>query len=195
MLFNMFLPMYFTILKGHKTTIFGGERKKIYCKLYFFLYSTFFIVLTYKAMKVEKIQMIGFKSFVDKMEFTFETGITGIVGPNGVGKSNICYAFRWVLGEQNARSLRGSRMEDVIFHGSKDRSPVGMSEISILFDNEDGFIPLEYKQIEETRRLYRSGESEYFFNRMPCRLKDINETFMDTGIGMAFYSVLEQGQI
>jgi len=145
-------------------------------------------------MKIEKIHIQGFKSFVDKVELVFEQGITAVIGPNGCGKSNVCDAFRWVLGEQNARSLRGARMEDIIFHGSRSRSAVGMSEVSLLFNNEQGMIPLDYKQIEITRRLYRSGESEYFINKTPCRLKDIVESFMDTGVGMSFYSVWSRGK-
>ncbi|ORJ55822.1 chromosome segregation protein SMC [Geothermobacter hydrogeniphilus] len=149
-------------------------------------------------MKIKRLEIIGFKSFVDKVVLDFQQGVTGVVGPNGCGKSNIVDAIRWVMGEQNARSLRGKSMEDVIFGGSETRKPHGMAEVSLIFDNEDGLAPpafAEYAEIMVTRRLYRSGESDYLLNKTPCRLLDIAELFMDTGVGRRAYSIIEQGKI
>ncbi|MFK5926993.1 MAG: chromosome segregation protein SMC, partial [Desulfuromusa sp.] len=140
----------------------------------------------------------GFKSFVDKVSLDFEPGITGVVGPNGCGKSNIVDAIRWAMGEQNARHLRGRMMEDVIFGGSETRKPHGVAQVSITFDNRAGLCPAIYKDVAEimvTRRLYRSGESEYLINKTPCRLLDITELFMDTGVGARAYSIIEQGKV
>lgn len=139
--------------------------------------------------------MQGFKSFADKTELEFDKGITAIVGPNGSGKSNVSDAIRWVMGEQSAKSLRGSRMEDVIFSGTQNRNPLGFAEVSIILDNSDKSLPLEFSEAVVTRRVHRSGESEYFINKIPCRLKDIHELFMDTGIGREGYSVVGQGKI
>ena len=149
-------------------------------------------------MKIKELDIIGFKSFVERTTLAFEPGITAIVGPNGCGKSNIVDAIRWVMGEQSPRHLRGKDMEDVIFGGSEGRKPLGMAEVSILFSNEDGNAPEEYREYGEimvTRRLFRSGESDYLINKVPCRLKDITELFMGTGIGTRAYSIVEQGQI
>ncbi|MBI4744979.1 MAG: AAA family ATPase, partial [Deltaproteobacteria bacterium] len=149
-------------------------------------------------MKIKELDIIGFKSFVESTTLSFEPGITAIVGPNGCGKSNIVDAIRWVMGEQSPRHLRGKDMEDVIFGGSEGRKPLGMAEVSILFSNEDGNAPEEYREYGEimvTRRLFRSGESDYLINKVPCRLKDITELFMGTGIGTRAYSIVEQGQI
>src|SRR3989304_2393454 len=149
-------------------------------------------------MKIKKLEIQGFKSFVDKTSFIFPKGITAIVGPNGCGKSNIVDAIRWVLGEQNARHLRGKVMEDIIFNGSESRKPVGMSEVVLTLSNDEGIAPAAYvnfSEIEIARRLYRSGESEYYINKVPGRLKDIVELFTDTGIGTRAYSIIEQGQI
>ncbi len=150
------------------------------------------------AMKIKRLEIIGFKSFVDKAELDFQQGVTGVVGPNGCGKSNIVDAIRWVMGEQSAKNLRGKSMEDVIFGGSETRKPHGMAEVSLIFDNEDGLAPAafaEYSEIMVTRRLYRSGESDYLLNKTPCRLLDIAELFMDTGVGRRAYSIIEQGKI
>jgi len=149
-------------------------------------------------MRIKRLEIIGFKSFVDKVEIDFQDGVTAIVGPNGCGKSNIVDAIRWAMGEQSARNLRGRSMEDVIFNGSESRKPHGMAEVSIIFDNEDGLAPpafAKYAEIMVTRRLYRSGESEYLLNKTPCRLLDIAELFMDTGVGRRAYSIIEQGKI
>ncbi|OGP10167.1 MAG: chromosome segregation protein SMC [Deltaproteobacteria bacterium RIFCSPLOWO2_12_FULL_43_16] len=149
-------------------------------------------------MKIKKLEVHGFKSFVDKSVLVFPKGVTGIVGPNGCGKSNIVDAIRWVLGEQNARHLRGKLMEDIIFNGSESRKPIGMSEVVLTLSNEEGIAPAAYvnfTEIEIARRLYRSGESEYYINKVQCRLKDIVDLFTDTGIGTRAYSIIEQGQV
>jgi chromosome segregation protein len=149
-------------------------------------------------MKISKLSIIGFKSFMDKLEIAFPMGISAIVGPNGCGKSNIVDAIRWAMGEQSAKQLRGRQMEDVIFNGAGDYKPYGMAEVSVIFENGDGSFPLEfsdYTEISVTRRLYRSGESEYLINSVPCRLKDIQEIFMDTGLGNKAYSIIGQGKI
>lgn len=141
------------------------------------------------------MELKGFKSFADKTVVDFQTGITGIVGPNGSGKSNISDAIRWVLGEQSAKSLRGSKMEDIIFNGTDKRKAVNYAEISMILDNTDGKFPLEYREVIVTRRVFRTGESEYYINKTACRLKDIKELFMDTGIGAEGYSIIGQGKI
>ncbi|MCM2358921.1 MAG: chromosome segregation protein SMC [Geobacteraceae bacterium] len=149
-------------------------------------------------MKIKRLEIIGFKSFVDRVSLDFPQGITAVVGPNGCGKSNIVDAIRWVMGEQSARNLRGKSMEDVIFGGCESRKPLGMAEVSLVFSAEDGRVPakyLNYSEIQVTRRLYRDGESEYLLNKTPCRLMDIAELFMDTGVGARAYSIIEQGRI
>src|SRR5688572_16071199 len=149
-------------------------------------------------MRLEKLDICGFKSFADKTTIRFGEGITGVVGPNGCGKSNIVDAIRWVMGEQSARHLRGGSMQDVIFNGSEKRGPMGMAEVTLTFENDGKLIPAEYSQVGEiqvTRRLYRDGESDYEINKTPCRLKDINDLFLGTGIGTKAYSIIQQGQI
>lgn len=149
-------------------------------------------------MKIKKISIHGFKSFVDKTTLEFSSGTSGIIGPNGCGKSNIVDAIRWVIGEQNPRHLRGKSMEDVIFNGSDTRKPLGMAEVVLTFSNEDGNAPARYAgftEIEISRRLYRSGESEYYINKVQSRLRDIIDLFTDTGIGTKAYSIVEQGQV
>ena len=146
-------------------------------------------------MRLKKLELYGFKSFPERTEIVFKEGITAIVGPNGSGKSNIADAVRWVLGEQNARTLRGASMQDVIFGGTQRRKPLSYCEVSLVFDNEDKSLPLEYSEILVTRRVYRSGESEYFLNRSSCRLKDVIDLFRDTGIGKEGYSIIGQGRI
>lgn len=149
-------------------------------------------------MRIKRLDIGGFKSFVDKASLDFQQGITGIVGPNGCGKSNVVDAIRWVMGEQSAKNLRGKSMEDVIFGGSELRKPVGMAEVSMVLSTDDGRVSakyLGYHEIQVTRRLYRDGESEYFINKTPCRLMDITELFMDTGVGARAYSIIEQGKI
>ena len=146
-------------------------------------------------MYFKQISMHGFKSFADPTSVKFDLGITAIVGPNGCGKSNILDALRWALGEQSAKTLRGSHMQDVIFNGSGGRPPTGMAEVSLVFDNADGQLPVDFSEVEVTRRVYRSGESEYLMNKASCRLRDVQELFMDTGIGTSAYSLIGQGKI
>ncbi len=149
-------------------------------------------------MKIKRVDILGFKSFVDKVSLDFQQRITGVVGPNGCGKSNIVDAIRWAMGEQNARNLRGRAMEDIIFGGSESRKPHGMAEVSIIFDNSAKICPEAYRDYAEimvTRRLYRNGDSEYLINKTPCRLLDITELFMDTGVGARAYSIIEQGKV
>lgn len=146
-------------------------------------------------MYLKKIEVQGFKSFANKLVFEFDNGITGIVGPNGSGKSNIADAVRWVLGEQSAKQLRGSKMEDIIFAGTQARKPVSFAAVSLTIDNADHQLDIDYDEVTVTRRVFRSGESEYLLNGSNCRLKDINELFYDTGIGKEGYSIIGQGQI
>lgn len=146
-------------------------------------------------MYLKSIEVHGFKSFANKIVLEFHDGITGIVGPNGSGKSNVADAVRWVLGEQSAKQLRGAKMEDVIFSGTQTRKPLGYAFVAITLDNSDHKLPIEYEEVTVARRVYRSGESEYLINGAPCRLKDVNELFMDTGIGKEGYSIIGQGQI
>ena len=146
-------------------------------------------------LHLKKLELQGFKSFPDKTEIKFEDNITAIVGPNGSGKSNISDAIRWVLGEQSIKNLRGSKMEDVIFSGTRRRKALSFAEVSIYFDNGDRTIPIEYNEVVVTRRMFRSGESEYYLNKSACRLKDIRAMFMDTGIGKDGYSIIGQGRI
>ncbi len=142
-------------------------------------------------MYLSKLEIIGFKSFAQKVSLSFDSGISAIVGPNGCGKTNIVDAIRWVLGEQRYSALRSEKMEDVIFNGTKNRKPLGMAEASLVIENNKGILPSEYTQVTIGRRVYRSGESEYLLNKIPCRLKDILDLFMDTGMGADAYSVIE----
>ena len=146
-------------------------------------------------MYLKNIEVHGFKSFAQKINFEFHNGITGIVGPNGSGKSNVGDAVRWVLGEQSAKQLRGGNMQDVIFSGTELRKPLSFASVAITLDNSDHKLPVEFNEVTVTRRLYRSGESEYLINGSNCRLKDIQEMFYDTGIGKEGYSIIGQGQI
>ena len=146
-------------------------------------------------MYLKRLDLQGFKSFPEKVKLEFNPGVTAVVGPNGSGKSNVSDAVRWVLGEQRARSLRGDKMEDIIFAGTENRKPLGFAEVSILIDNQDGRLPLAYSEVQVTRRVFRSGESEYRINGTACRLKDIQELFMDTGVGREGYSIIGQGRI
>lgn len=146
-------------------------------------------------MFLKRIELTGFKSFANKTELEFVQGISAVVGPNGSGKSNISDGIRWVLGEQSARSLRGGKMEDIIFAGSDSRRAVNFGEVSLTLDNSDQQLPLDFNEITVTRRLHRNGDSEYFINKQACRLRDINELFMDTGIGREAYSIIGQGRI
>lgn len=146
-------------------------------------------------MKLKALTLHGFKSFADRTVVEFPDGVAAVVGPNGSGKSNISDAIRWVLGEQSLRLLRGTRLEDVIFVGSESKRPVGMAEVSLTFDNSAKRIPLDYSEVSVTRRVYRSGESEFLINRNPCRLRDIQELFMDTGLGKGSLSIVGQGEV
>ena len=146
-------------------------------------------------MYLKRLDLQGFKSFPDKVKLEFNPGITAVVGPNGSGKSNVSDAVRWVLGEQRVKSLRGDKMEDVIFAGTETRKPQGFAEVSILIDNQDARMPVAFTEVQVTRRVFRSGESEYRINGAACRLKDIQELFMDTGVGREGYSIIGQGRI
>lgn len=146
-------------------------------------------------MYLKRIEILGFKSFADKVEIVFQPGITAIVGPNGCGKSNIADGLRWALGEQSLRALRGARTEDIIFAGSDTRKPLGLAEVELVLDNSDGYLPLDYSEVSVARRLYRSGDSEFLINKSYVRLRDIQEMFLDTGLGKEAYSVIGQGKI
>ncbi|MEN8152130.1 MAG: AAA family ATPase, partial [Planctomycetota bacterium] len=146
-------------------------------------------------MRIDRIRMLGFKSFAGKTEIVLDPGITAIVGPNGCGKSNVIDAVKWVLGEQRPSSLRAKEMMDVIFAGSEKAKPVGMAEVAIHLDNEDGVLSVDQPEVVLTRRLFRSGESEYLLNGKSCRLKDLREVLMDTGSGLDAFSIMEQGKI
>ena len=146
-------------------------------------------------MRLKRLTLHGFKTFADKTEITFVEGVTAIVGPNGSGKSNLLDALTWCLGEQKASSLRASRAQDVIFAGSSRRKPMGMAEVSLTVDNEDRFLPLDFAEVTVTRRIYRSGEGEYLLNKVPCRLKDITDLFLDTGVGRGAYAIVNQSEI
>lgn len=149
-------------------------------------------------MKIKRLEISGFKSFADKVVLDFQQDVTGVVGPNGCGKSNIVDAIRWCMGEQSAKNLRGKAMEDVIFAGSESRKRLSVAEVSLIFSTEDGRAPakyIDYSEIQLTRRLYRDGDSDYLINKTPCRLLDITELFMDTGVGTRAYSIIEQGKI
>ena len=146
-------------------------------------------------MHIKRIEIQGFKTFADRTELELTSGITSIVGPNGTGKSNIADAIAWVLGEQNVRNLRGLRSQDVIFSGSERRKPVGMAEVALTIDNSCGTLPIEFSEVTVARRTFRSGESDYLINKVPCRLRDIYELFLDTGMGREAYSMVSQGEI
>ncbi len=146
-------------------------------------------------MYLKRVEIYGFKSFADKTYLEFEEGITAIVGPNGSGKSNIADAIRWVLGEQSVKSLRGNKMEDVIFSGTQERKPLGYAEVSLVIDNSSNILPIDYNEVRITRRVFRSGDSEFYINKTSCRLKDIHKLLMDTGLGKEGYSLIGQGKI
>ena len=148
-----------------------------------------------KFLQLKRLEAYGFKSFADKLEIEFHEGVTAIVGPNGSGKSNITDAIRWVLGEQNVRNLRGTKAEDIIFAGSASRRALGVAEVSLTFDNADGQLPLDFQEVVVTRRLFRSGESEFYINKAKCRLKDVYDLFADTGLGRDAISVISQNKI
>ncbi|HAM38070.1 MAG TPA: hypothetical protein DCP53_01525, partial [Elusimicrobia bacterium] len=146
-------------------------------------------------MHLKSIDIYGFKSFAEKTALNFSEGVTAIVGPNGCGKTNITDAIKWVLGEQSAKSLRGTKMEDIIFNGTSSRKATSISEVTLVFDNSQNVLPIDYSEVAISRRLYRSGESEYYLNKTPVRLRDIKDLLLDTGIGTDSYSIMEQGKI
>ena len=146
-------------------------------------------------MRLKRLTLHGFKTFADKTEIEFAEGVSAIVGPNGSGKSNLLDALTWCLGEQKASNLRATRAQDVIFAGSARRKPMGMAEVSLTVDNEDRFLPLDFAEVTVTRRIYRSGEGEYLLNKTPCRLKDITDLFLDTGVGRGAYAIVNQSEI
>src|SRR5260221_5952439 len=146
-------------------------------------------------MQLSKLEIKGFKSFADKVVINFDEGITGIVGPNGCGKSNVVDSIRWVLGEQKTSALRSEKMENIIFNGTNQRSALQMAEVSLTINNTKNILPTEYSQITITRRLYRSGESEYLLNGVSCRLKDITNLFLDTGVASNSYAIIELGMV
>ncbi|QVY63254.1 chromosome segregation protein SMC [Cytobacillus gottheilii] len=146
-------------------------------------------------MLLKRLDIVGFKSFAERIAVDFVPGVTAVVGPNGSGKSNVTDAIRWVLGEQSAKSLRGAKMEDIIFSGSDSRRPLNFAEVSLTLENEDHFLPIEYNEVSVTRRVYRSGDSEFFINKQPCRLKDIVDLFMDSGLGKEAFSIISQGRV
>ncbi|HCF61145.1 MAG TPA: chromosome segregation protein SMC, partial [Myxococcales bacterium] len=150
-------------------------------------------------MRIKRLEICGFKSFMDRAVFAFDEGITGVLGPNGCGKSNVVDAIRWAMGEQSAKHLRGRSMEDVIFNGSETKAPLSMAEVTITFSNDNPqLLPVQYQgfgDISVTRRLFRNGDSEYAINKAPCRLLDVTELFLGTGVGTKAYSIIEQGRI
>ncbi len=146
-------------------------------------------------MYLKKVEIYGFKSFGNKATIIFDNKVTGVVGPNGSGKSNIVDAIRWVLGEQRVKSLRGDKMEDVIFSGTEQKRALGYAQVTLTLDNEDKLFPIDYSEVSISRRLFRSGESEYYINKSQVRRKDIHELFMDTGLSREGYSIISQGQI
>jgi len=146
-------------------------------------------------LRLQALQLLGFKSFPDKTEIRFGPGVTAIVGPNGSGKSNIVDAIRWVLGEQSNRALRSPRAPDLIFNGTATRKPLGLAQVTLILDNSDETLPLPYTEVAITRRIFRSGESEFLINGEPCRLRDIQELFLGTGLGKGGMAVVGQGEI
>src|SRR6187200_1444367 len=146
-------------------------------------------------MHLQSLELVGFKSFADKTIFNFSEGVTAIVGPNGCGKSNVLDAVRWVLGEQSAKALRGGEMADVIFNGTDSRKPVGFAEVSLTFTDCGQELGVDWHEVRVTRRVYKDGNSEYLLNKTPCRLRDIQALFADTGVGRSAYSIMEQGKI
>lgn len=146
-------------------------------------------------MYLKRIEIAGFKSFADRTIIDFENGVTAVVGPNGSGKSNITEAIRWVLGEQSAKSLRGGKMPDIIFAGTQERKPLNIAEVMIVLDNTDYYLPLDFSEISIMRRYRRTGESEFFINKQACRLKDIQDLFMDSGLGKESFSIISQGKV
>ena len=146
-------------------------------------------------MYLKRLELYGFKTFADRTSLEFGPGITSIVGPNGSGKSNLSDAIMWCLGEQSMKTLRSQRSEDIIFTGSEARRRAGVGEVTITLDNTDGALPLDFAEVTITRRVFRTGEGEFFINRVPCRLRDIHELLLDTGIGKHAYSIISQNEV
>ena len=146
-------------------------------------------------MFLKSLEIYGFKSFADKVKLDFSSGITSLLGPNGCGKSNIVDAIKWVLGEQSTKTLRAGRMEDVIFNGTDSRKPLQVAEVTLVLSNEERHLPIDEAEVELKRRIFRSGESEYYLNRNRVLLRNIRELFFDTGVGKSAYSIMEQGKI
>lgn len=146
-------------------------------------------------MYLKRLEVVGFKSFAERISVDFVPGVTAVVGPNGSGKSNIIDAIRWVLGEQSAKSLRGSKMEDIIFAGSDSRRALNMAEVTLTLDNSNRILPIDYMEVSVTRRALRSGDSEFLINKQSCRLKDIVDLFMDSGLGKEAFSIISQGKV
>src|SRR5699024_3660189 len=146
-------------------------------------------------MFLNRLEIVGFKSFAERVKIEFNSAITAVVGPNGSGKSNIIDSVRWVLGEQSARSLRGQRMEDIIFQGSDSRPALNFAEVALILNNKENHLPVDYEEVNITRRVYRSGDSEFYINKQACRLKDIVDLFTDTGLGKESFSIIGQGKI
>mgnify|MGYP002624644191 CR=1 FL=1 len=146
-------------------------------------------------MYLKALEIIGFKSFADKVRLNFEPGVSCIVGPNGCGKSNVIDSVRWAIGEMSWKSLRSGSMVDIIFNGTKQRPPQNMAQVNMIFDNSKRELPIDFSEVTVSRKIYRSGESEYYLNRVQCRLKDIREMFLDTGIGGEGYAIIDQGSI
>jgi len=146
-------------------------------------------------MRLKTLDIFGFKSFPHRTRVDFGPGVSAVVGPNGCGKSNVADAFKWALGEQSAKALRGDVMEDLIFNGTADTPALSMAEVSLTFSDVSGYLPTDGDELVVTRRMYRSGESHYFLNKQPVRLKDVRDLFADTGLGKASYAVVEQGMV
>lgn len=146
-------------------------------------------------VQLKRLEIKGFKSFADKTVIDFTDGVTAVVGPNGSGKSNIIEAIRWVMGEQSAKTLRGGRMHDVIFSGTDSRKAVNIAQVTLILDNSDKFLPIEFEEVSIGRRINRNGDSDYFINKESCRLKDIVDLFMDSGLGKESFSIISQGQV
>ena len=148
-----------------------------------------------EKMFLKKVEIFGFKSFPNRTKFVFDKGISAIIGPNGCGKTNVFDAVKWVLGEQSPKSVRSSRMEDVIFSGTNNRKRLGLAEVSLVFDNSKNILPIDFSEVKVTRKIYRDDQSEYYINKSLCRLRDVLELFMNTGVGVDAYSFLEQGKV
>ena len=146
-------------------------------------------------LQLKTLKIKGFKSFADPTTIEFDQGVTAVVGPNGSGKSNVIEAIRWVMGEQSAKSLRGGRMDDIIFSGTDQRKPMNIAQVTLTLDNSTGFLPIDYQEVSISRRLNRNGQSDYQINQQDCRLKDIVDLFLDSGLGKESFSIISQGEV